>query len=188
MVRIKNRYLVVNFLYPAPPSSTDSKDPVPGLLQFHAPTPDAFHVGLLARVIRDGVLELYGDYGLGMINSSLKVNYWSLATSTAIIRCSRDHYQMVWAALTFITKLPGTVGSIPVVARVVRVSGTIRSAEMEVIRRAQDIIRRAKNVEGGGEDLKMVEEIVKAVDRREEQVLVQVDEQDEEDESASESE
>ena len=37
------------------------------------------------------------------------VNYFSPATSTAIIRCPRDHYELVWAALTFVTKLQDTL-------------------------------------------------------------------------------
>ena len=72
MVRVKHRYLVINFLYPLPPTTSKSSDPAPELLQFHAPTPDAFHVGLLLRVIRDGVTELFGEYGMGIVGRGLK--------------------------------------------------------------------------------------------------------------------
>jgi len=71
MVRVKNRYLVVNFLYPSLAAPSDSKDVSP-LLQLHQPTPDAFHTGILLRAIRDGITELFGDYGMGMVSSSLK--------------------------------------------------------------------------------------------------------------------
>jgi hypothetical protein len=78
MVRVKNRYLVVNFLYPTTPSATcsssKSTETIPDLLQFHAPTPDAFHMGHLLRVIKDGIQELFGDYGMGMVSNALKGN------------------------------------------------------------------------------------------------------------------
>ncbi|KAF2708971.1 hypothetical protein K504DRAFT_380718 [Pleomassaria siparia CBS 279.74] len=187
MVRVKNRYLVVKFLYPSTTPSSSSKDVVPQLLQLHQPTPDAFHAGLLLRAIRDGITELFGDYGMGMASTSLKINYHSPATSTAIIRCPQAHYQMVWAALTYMTKLPKPINT-PVVVQVVRVSGTIKKAEMEVIRRAKEIILRAKIEQRGGADNAtgdgMVGHIVKMVERRrEEQVLVRVEEGEEEDDS-----
>jgi ribonuclease P/MRP protein subunit POP5 len=70
MVRVKFRYLVVNFLYPEPPSK--KRAVLPALVQIHSPTPDAFNAGALVRLIRDGVEDLYGDYGSGMVSSSLK--------------------------------------------------------------------------------------------------------------------
>lgn len=82
---------------------------------------------------------------------------------------------MVWAALTYITHLPKPL-DIPVVVRVVRVSGTIRKAEEEVIRRSQQIIKRARAFEGSGE-LPMLQSVEKAADkeRRGEDVLARVD-------------
>jgi ribonuclease P/MRP protein subunit POP5 len=192
MVRVKFRYLVVNFLYPEPLAK--SKTQLPDLVQIHSPTPDAFHAGILMRMIRDEVAELYGDYGMGMVSAALKgksssttqynittrlliptVNYWSPSTSTAIIRCPRDHYEMVWAALTYVTHLPKPL-LLPVVIRVIRVTATIRKAEEEVIRRSQLIIQRAKNWEGKG-DLPMLQSVEKAAEkgRREDQVLARVD-------------
>jgi hypothetical protein len=70
MVRVKFRYLVVNLLYPEPPAK--SKTSLPDLVQIHSPTPDAFHAGVLMRLIRDEVEELFGDYGMGMLSSGLK--------------------------------------------------------------------------------------------------------------------
>ncbi|KAJ4352573.1 RNA-binding protein pop5 [Didymosphaeria variabile] len=117
----------------------------------------------------------------------MAITYWSPATSTAIIRCPREHYEMVWAALTLTTKLPRPVDT-PIVIKVVRVSGTIRKAEEEVIRRAKGIIRRAKEMEAGKKDL-IMDGVVQAVERRAEPdaVLAQVDE-GEESESGSGSE
>ncbi|KAF2631235.1 hypothetical protein BU25DRAFT_437753 [Macroventuria anomochaeta] len=179
MVRVKFRYLVVNFLYPEP--SSKSRTDLPDLVQIHSPTPDAFNAGALVRLIRDAVEDLYGDYGSGMVSSSLKVNYYSPSTSTAIIRCPRDHYEMVWAALTYVTRLPKV--DVPVVCRVLRVSGTIRKAEEEVIRRSQNIVKRAKAWEGRGADpmLSSVEKNVEK-ERKREDVLAAVDQGEESEE------
>ena len=73
MVRLKHRYLLVNILYPESTATTQqarAKD-VPDLVQFHHPTPDALTPQLLARIIRDTVVELFGDYGAGVLGSSL---------------------------------------------------------------------------------------------------------------------
>ncbi|KAI9798017.1 MAG: hypothetical protein M1835_005020 [Candelina submexicana] len=75
-----------------------------------------------------------------------KVKYLSPATSTAIIRVSRAHYRLVWAAMSFITALPPEKK--PCVIQVVRVSGTIKKAEQEAIRRARASIMSARRAAG----------------------------------------
>jgi ribonuclease P/MRP protein subunit POP5 len=82
---------------------------------------------------------------------------------------------MVWAALTYITRLPKPA-DVPVVIRIIRVSATIKKAEEEVIRRSQRIIKRARAWEGAGE-LPMLASVEKVVDRerREDEVLARVD-------------
>jgi ribonuclease P/MRP protein subunit POP5 len=74
MVRLKHRYLLVSILYPTKGSTSTAikKDEVPDVLQFHAPTPSKFNEGALARLIRDSVAELFGDYGVGKISGTLK--------------------------------------------------------------------------------------------------------------------
>jgi ribonuclease P/MRP protein subunit POP5 len=87
---------------------------------------------------------------------------------------------MVWAALTYITHLPKPLDT-PVVIRVVRVSGTIKKAEEEVIRRSQHIITRARAWNDAGE-LPMVQSVEKAVDKerkRESEILAKVDDRNE---------
>lgn len=86
------------------------------------------------------------------------VKYLSTATSTVIIRCSRAHYRLVWAALSFLNRLPKVTnqyGERPCVFQVVRVSGTIRKAEEEAIRRARATILKAQKdaAEGAGSGL-----------------------------------
>ena len=70
MVRLKHRYLLVNILYPEPSSISKDKN-VPYTVQFHQPTSDALTPQLLVRMVRDGVAELFGDYGSGVIAGSL---------------------------------------------------------------------------------------------------------------------
>lgn len=72
MVRVKNRYLVASILYPAATNTPKHGDGVPSVVQFHAPTPDSLHTGQLIRLIRDGIEILFGDYGMGMANRTLK--------------------------------------------------------------------------------------------------------------------
>jgi len=80
MVRIKHRYLLVNILYPDQESPNrqhgvkPTKD-LPYTVQFRKPSSDQLNARLLARMIRDSILELFGDYGQGMIAASLQGIY-----------------------------------------------------------------------------------------------------------------
>lgn len=101
------------------------------------------------------------------------VKYLSPATSTAIIRCPRSSYRLVWSALTYISSLPAPKGSgnpsekrapgtdssttykeqRECVFRVTRVSGTMKKVEQEAIRRARnEIVRLKREGEEGGMD------------------------------------
>ena len=71
------------------------------------------------------------------------VKYLSPPTSIAIIRVARSHYRLVWAALSFVTRLPKPVDT-PCVIQVIRVSGTIKKAEGEAIKRAREEVIRAR--------------------------------------------
>ena len=77
MVRIKYRYLLVHILYPdqaesdSKPTTRPSEKSIPDLVQFHRPSPNDLQPQHLVRAIKDQVLLLYGDYGLGLISVSL---------------------------------------------------------------------------------------------------------------------
>ncbi|KAF2771419.1 hypothetical protein EJ03DRAFT_255202, partial [Teratosphaeria nubilosa] len=143
MVRIKHRYLLVNILYPdaktsnvkLAPQSANGQD-IPYTLLFRQPSSDGLTPQILLKLIRSNVADLFGDYGSGKVAGSLQIKYFSPATSTAIVRVSRDHYRLVWAALTFANALPQPLSQ-DCVFQVVRVSGTIKKAEEEAIRRAR---------------------------------------------------
>ena len=77
MVRIKYRYLLVHILNPGPldsaskPASGPADKPLPDLVQFHPPSPDDLTPQVLIRAIKDQVQYLYGDYGSGLVASSV---------------------------------------------------------------------------------------------------------------------
>ncbi|KAK7432636.1 RNA-binding protein pop5 [Neonectria magnoliae] len=142
MVRIKERYLLVNIVY-APEPARAAKDKLPDVVIHHQPTLERLTPQALLKGIRAEVASLFGDYGSGALGGSLSVKYLSLATSTFILRCSRAHYQLLWSALTFMDHVPVKDGR-PCIFRVVRVSGTIRKAEEEAIRQAKRVILAAR--------------------------------------------
>ncbi|KAL4961756.1 Rpp14/Pop5 family protein [Aspergillus stella-maris] len=170
MVRVKHRYLLLEILYPDPtsaPFSTNKNrnNAQQSQLQIHAPTSDALTPSLLAKMVRDEVADLFGDWGVGRLGGvgagGVSVKYLSPATSTAIIRCPRASYRLVWTALTYMTRVPeiseGKTKRVdlanlsrPCVFRVVRVSGTIRKAEEEAVRRARREIVRLRGAEEVG--------------------------------------
>jgi hypothetical protein len=76
MVRVKNRYLLVNILYPVPSStSTRTISPaapaLPDLISFNQPTTDELKPQQLLKAIRDTVVDIFGDYGAGAVAGSL---------------------------------------------------------------------------------------------------------------------
>lgn len=135
MVRIKERYLLVNVLYPTDISAEPSSSNVPDLVALNAPTTDKFDRGAILREIRAQVASLFGDYGSGAV-SSLQLKYLSTATSTFILKVNRAHYRLVWSALTMMDHVPVRDGKL-CTFRVVHVSGTIRKVEEEAIRRTR---------------------------------------------------
>lgn len=76
MVRLKHRYLLVNFLYPSP-STTPSETPtaLPDVVDFHKPSSDKLTAGLLIKILRESIADLFGDYGAGMTSGTLASEY-----------------------------------------------------------------------------------------------------------------
>lgn len=186
MVRLKHRYLLLNILYPPHTDAQKTQlDEKAFHLQLHRPTPDALTPQALARMVREAVAEMFGDWGMGRLGGAGAgavsgvftspylpvtaidklltdniVKYLSPATSTAIIRCPRASYRLVWSALTYTSSLPAgrqSAGANDLdqqqrcVFRVVRVSGTMKKAELEAIRRARmEVVKLTREWENGG--------------------------------------
>ena len=74
MVRLKNRYLLVDILYPDPTTwaalKPHSASATSAQLAIHSPTSDALTPGLLAKMVREEVGELYGDWGVGKLGGA----------------------------------------------------------------------------------------------------------------------
>jgi ribonuclease P/MRP protein subunit POP5 len=81
MVRIKERYLLVNIIYPPEPANL-AKSSVPDLVVRHQPTIDRLTPQALVKAIRAEVTALFGDYGAGAIEGRLSGMFCSGAPAT----------------------------------------------------------------------------------------------------------
>jgi ribonuclease P/MRP protein subunit POP5 len=70
MVRIKERYLLVNIIYPPEPTNKSTAK-VPDIVYLHQPTTDKLTSASLVSAIRSEVTALFGDYGAGAMNRNL---------------------------------------------------------------------------------------------------------------------
>ncbi|KAL6078490.1 Ribonuclease P/MRP protein subunit POP5 [Balamuthia mandrillaris] len=112
MVRFKNRYILVELRWREPATVDPSLDS-----------------GKILRALRNQISNDFGDWGLGAVSQSLQVKYFNHQTNMCIIRCPRDHYQMVWSALTLMTAL----NERPLILASLHVAGTIRSCQKAAI-------------------------------------------------------
>lgn len=71
MVRIKERYLLVNIIYPEATHDPATAD-LPDVLVYNQPTTNAFNHGSLKRAITSEITNLFGDYGAGAVERSLR--------------------------------------------------------------------------------------------------------------------
>ncbi len=94
MVRFKNRYLLLEVHW---------ED---GLVD-----PTLSHQAVL-NALRDSISSNFGDFGFACVGKAVEVKYWNKATSLAIVRTTRSHYRMVWAAATFITRIGNRICAI----------------------------------------------------------------------------
>ncbi|MCJ1324106.1 hypothetical protein MMC10_000768 [Thelotrema lepadinum] len=191
MVRVKHRYLLLHILYPSPsPPSSCTQYPATSnppsahtkenaTLSIRRPTPPSLTPNILLNLLRDAISDLFGDWGIGVCKADLMVKYLSPLTSTAIIRCPRDHYRLVWAALSLFTSLPLPTSSshfpsshhqsstshhysskrggrrfgterLECVIKVVHVSGSMRNCERAAIRVARGEMGRVRAEPGEG--------------------------------------
>lgn len=95
MVRLKNRYLLVNILYPDAPGSTAAVK-IPDVVAFNQPTSDALTAQVLLRAIRAQVADLFGDYGSGVIADSLS------GLRIGFLRC--ENWRLTGSSQVFVTR------------------------------------------------------------------------------------
>jgi ribonuclease P/MRP protein subunit POP5 len=130
MVRLKSRYLLFEIIYP---DGLDAiKEPLPktkSSISIRPSTELSVDARKLTTLLKDAIELNFGDYGLGAVSGTLAVKYFSQLTSKGIVRVARQHFRLVWAALTYINK----VGTKNAIIRVIRVSGTIKKCEIAAI-------------------------------------------------------
>jgi ribonuclease P/MRP protein subunit POP5 len=71
MVRIKNRYLLVQIIYPVGLARSKSND-ASDLIRYYQPTTDHVRPASLVQAITAQVRTLFGDFGAGTIDRSLQ--------------------------------------------------------------------------------------------------------------------
>lgn len=95
----------------------------------------------LLQLVKASVESNFGIKGSGAVKSTLAMKYFSPRTSTGIIRVAREHVRIVWAALSYMSK----INNKNVIVRVVRVSGTIKKCEQAAIERDKKVIYMIEN-------------------------------------------
>lgn len=76
MVRIKERYLLVNITYPEAEGSRDTAtSSLPDLLVYNQPTIDTCTARTVQNAVRTEITNLFGDYGVGSIERTLRGSY-----------------------------------------------------------------------------------------------------------------
>lgn len=71
MVRVKERYLLINILYPDSPREP-SQSKLPDILLYNQPTTNAFNGRSFSQAIKAEVANFFGDYGAGAVERTLR--------------------------------------------------------------------------------------------------------------------
>ncbi|ABN66214.2 RNase P and RNase MRP subunit involved in RNA processing [Scheffersomyces stipitis CBS 6054] len=141
MVRLKQRYILFDILYPPSVESSESAEfsvsESSALLTLHQTSPASINHRTLVHAIRKSIQEHYGDFGAGSAGLSVSIKYFSNKTSTGIIRCGRSTFHTVIGALSLIDSIEGN----QLIIRCIHVSGTIKKCEEYSIRRSRDLMR-----------------------------------------------
>lgn len=123
MVRFKNRYLLCAVDAEGGPQALRA---LSGLNILHA--------------VRASLQDNFGDVGTGTLGASLAVKYWSSVLGLALVRASRDHFRLVWASLSMITRIEGLPEPLTLRFRVIHVGGTIRSCQKSAVEYMRPLI------------------------------------------------
>eukprot|EP00054_Salpingoeca_dolichothecata_P035484 m.5530 g.5530 ORF g.5530 m.5530 type:complete len:145 (+) comp5504_c0_seq1:41-475(+) len=90
----------------------------------------AFSLKDIFFATRDCIARMHGDYGVGLVQSTLKVSYYNAHTHLVLLRVSRDHQDILTSSLPFLTSIRKT----PVAVFSLHLGGTIRSCQKEIVR------------------------------------------------------
>lgn len=146
MVRLKQRYILFDILYPPktePRNSSERevfesfhKSPEDALLRMHRSSPQSIDGKSIIQATRKAIQDHYGEFGAGAVGQGLMMKYFSNKTSTGIIRCGRQSCPMVVASLALIN----CIGKEDIIIRCVHISGTIKKCEEFLIARNKELM------------------------------------------------
>ncbi|CAH1758205.1 2991_t:CDS:2 [Entrophospora sp. SA101] len=152
MVRLKNRWLLFELIF------EDSLQQQTITSPYSSQTvSEGISSKDIYNVVKESIQNNFGDYGTGCVSVSISVKYFSSHTNIGVLRISRDHYHMVWCALTFITQ----VKSKNCLLRILHIGGTIKQCQLSAIEYDKDqILKLKRQAELRGEVSYNVEEIL----------------------------
>jgi ribonuclease P/MRP protein subunit POP5 len=141
MVRFKNRYILAEVVW------QDSGDATAGgATSTVAPGAGIGATGSISRgdvtgfiilnTIKDSIQENFGDVGMGRVLGSLQVKYYNPISGACIVRVSRDEFQNVWSAMSFVRRIRKREG----IFRVLHVGGTIRSCQKYAVKHGKETL------------------------------------------------
>ncbi|AOA63331.1 RNase MRP and nuclear RNase P subunit [Komagataella phaffii CBS 7435] len=133
MVRLKNRYILFDILYP---QEIDDFSRSKALVAMHKSTSSQVNPQTILIALRNSLKQNFGDHIAGIAGSTAQTKYFSNKTSTGIIRCPRDSFRYTCAALSLITHLEGQ----RILIRIVRISGTIRTCERYAVKKNKETL------------------------------------------------
>ncbi|EGD81727.1 hypothetical protein PTSG_02438 [Salpingoeca rosetta] len=113
MVRFKSRYFLVSI---HPQQSSKPWKPFTGKKLLFA--------------LRAAVSKYFGDFGVGSLLQTLAVKYYCDRTRHCIVRCCREHMDILSTTLTLITSLNGSACSL----QIHHAAGTIRSCQRALVK------------------------------------------------------
>lgn len=82
------------------------------------------------ETVRESVRVNFGAVGDAATYSSLQVKHLNPATGIMVVRCAREVYRDVWAAMTLVTAIEGK----QVALHVLHTAGSVRTARREALR------------------------------------------------------
>ncbi|KAF0266971.1 hypothetical protein FOG48_03959 [Hanseniaspora uvarum] len=138
MVRIKNRYILFELLYP--PSDCMASEDI--IFQHRNPnkTKSVINPKTIIYELRKQIKLYLGEQGLGKANMTLQMKYFNNVTSVGILKCSAEYYKTVVLGLSMIQNFNNDKAQI--IVNVVKLSGTINKLQDHSIKRNKELIKR----------------------------------------------
>ncbi|SGZ40864.1 uncharacterized protein HGUI_03064 [Hanseniaspora guilliermondii] len=140
MVRIKNRYILFELLYP--PTECYNTENI--IFEHRNPSKpkSVINPKTILYEVRKQIKYYLGDQSLGKANITLQVKYFNNVTSVGILKCSAEYYKTVVLGLSMIQTINNDKQK--VIINVVKLSGTINKLQDHSIKRNKELIKRIK--------------------------------------------